>query len=197
MDGGWLVRLRWRRRGAWLWHTFVALTIVDAVIGHALPAAGGSASLVGAAIFALFANLVAVLLLSRPLAALIRRRRKDLPGIVAYDLGGRTGLVAVTVVFLGVGIAHHPSIDSQDHALQDAVARAEAYIGDRAPDEFVRDLNEMNSVVIQPGSVYRMCVPGRGDGRNYCVVVKRDLPFAQSVSFAGSESNAVFAQGVQ
>ncbi len=35
-----LVRLRWRRAGAWLWPSFIVLTLADAAIGHALPPAG-------------------------------------------------------------------------------------------------------------------------------------------------------------
>ena len=43
-----LVRLRWRRAGAWLWPSFVALTLADAVIGHDLPPAGSTESLIAA-----------------------------------------------------------------------------------------------------------------------------------------------------
>src|SRR5947209_3722677 len=47
MDAVWPRRLRWRRRGAWLWPAFVAATVVDAVIGHVLPAGGDAESLAG------------------------------------------------------------------------------------------------------------------------------------------------------
>jgi hypothetical protein len=195
MEGGWLVRLRWRRRGAWLWHAFVALTAVDALIGHSLPAAGDTASLAGATILALFVNLIAVVLLSRPLGALIRRTRKDLPGIVARDIGGRVALTAVAAVFLIAGIAHHPSIGQQQRVLEDAIVRAQSFIGDRAPGEFRRNVEHVSTVAIEPGRVYRMCVPSADGRRNYCVIVKTGLPFASSVSFGGYESNAVFAAG--
>jgi hypothetical protein len=88
MDGAWLHRMRWRRRGAWLWPMFVALTVADAVIGHLLPPAGDSQTLVGAGLLALVLNLIAVILLSRPFGGLLRRFRRDLPSIVARDYAG-------------------------------------------------------------------------------------------------------------
>ena len=42
-----------------------------------------------------------------------------------------------------------------------------------------------------------MCVPSQGDGQNYCVIVKESVPFPGGVSFAGYESNAVFAAGAE
>ena len=45
MDAAWLARMRWRRRGAWLWPTFAAALVADALIGHALPPAGESQTL--------------------------------------------------------------------------------------------------------------------------------------------------------
>jgi hypothetical protein len=52
-----------------------------------------------------------------------------------------------------------------------------------------------NTVTIDPGSIYRTCVPSIGSRRTYCVIVKTKLPFERSVTFAGYESNSVFAGG--
>ena len=54
MSGAWFARLRWRRRGAWLWPAFVALTIVDGLIAHLLPLTGDSQSFMGAVVIASF-----------------------------------------------------------------------------------------------------------------------------------------------
>ena len=43
--------------------------------------------------------------------------------------------------------------------MRDATARAQAWIGDRAPAEFRRNVEELDTYAIQPGSVYRTCVP--------------------------------------
>ena len=39
--------------------------------------------------------------------------------------------------------------------------------------------------MIQPGTIYRACVPNVGGTTSYCVIVNRSLPFAQSVTFSG------------
>ena len=56
--------------------------------------------------------------------------------------------------------------------MQDAIKRAQAYIGDRAPAEFRRNLAYVDTFAIQPGSIYRTCVPSDYRRRTYCVIVK-------------------------
>jgi hypothetical protein len=196
MEGGWLVRLRWRRRGAWLWPAFVGLTIVDAAVGHALPVSGDAESVAAAALVALLLNLLAVLFLSRPLGALLRRVRRDLPVVVARNYAGAWVVVAVSAALLAVGVVHRHSIVANENALRDAMARAEAWIGDRAPAQFRRNAALLNTYAIEPGSVYRTCVPSADGGRTYCVIVRTQLPFAQSVTPDGYEPNSVFAEGL-
>jgi hypothetical protein len=196
MDRGWLRRLRWRRRGAWLWPAFVAMTAVDGVLGHFRPAGGDTESLAAAALAGLFFNLLAVLLLSRPLGAVLRRFRGDLPPVVARNYAGTSVVMAVSASILAVGLIHHASVVANQQALRDAMARAEAWLGDRAPPEFRRNVRLMDTVAIQPGSIYRTCVPNQDGRRTYCVVVRTDLPFARSVRFGGYEPNTAFAQGV-
>jgi hypothetical protein len=196
MDDGWLVRLRWRRRGAWLWPAFAALTAVDAVVGNELPASGDSESLPAAAIAALVLNLLAVLLLSRPLGALLRRARKDLPSVVARNYAGTSVVAAVAASLLVVGLAHHNAIVANQHAMRDAIARAQAWIGDRAPATFRRNVELLNTFAIQPGSVYRSCVPSSDGRRTYCVIVNTQMPFPRGVRFDGYEPNAVFSHGL-
>ena len=36
----WPTRVRWRLRGAWMWPTFVALTLLDGLVLHLLPPVG-------------------------------------------------------------------------------------------------------------------------------------------------------------
>jgi hypothetical protein len=197
MDGASLHRLRWRLRGAWLWPAFVALTIADAVVGHMLPPAGDGQSLVSAALVALVLNLIAVILLSRPLGAVLRRARGDLPSIVARDYAGTTVVVVIALALLTAGLLHRSTLQAQRSTMYDAIKRAQAYIGDRAPAQFRRNLELVDTFVIQQGSIYRTCVPSDDRKRTYCVIVNDKLPFARSVSFGGYEPNEVMSAGTR
>ncbi len=195
MDAVWPRRLRWRRRGAWLWPAFVAATVVDAVIGHVLPASGDAESLVGAGVVALFLNLIAVILLSRPLGMALRRHRKDLPFIIARDYGGTAAVTVVTLAILAAGLINHASVMNDQSAMKDAIARAQAWIGARAPQEFRQDVAYVSTFAIQPGRIYRECVPGARTRRTYCVVVDESRPFPSGVRFGGYEPNSLFSLG--
>lgn len=190
-----LVRMRWRRAGAWLWPTFVALTLADALIGHQLPPAGVTESLAAAALLALVANLLAVLLLSRPLASILRRVRGDLPGVVARDYAGTWVVLAVTATVSAAGLLHRSAIQASERANNDAIARAQAWIGARAPDQFRHHLQFVSLFAIEPGTIYRACVPSADGSRSYCVVVDRSVPLDQSVKFSGYEPNSVMSAG--
>jgi hypothetical protein len=195
MDGASLARIRWRLRGAWLWPSFVMLTVLDAIIGHVLPPAGDGQGPVSAALVGLLLNLLGVILLRRPFGALVRRAHRDLPRVVAQDYGGTIVVLGVTAILLTAGLAHHARVTADGNARSDAITRAQAWIGAHAPAEFRRNVVRVSTYEIKPGSIYRECVPSADSGRTYCVVVNTQLPFASSVSFAGYESNAVFAQG--
>jgi len=196
MDRGWLHRLRWRLRGAWLWPVFVAAVAADAALGHFRPPTSDTESVAAAAIVGLALNLLAVLLLSRPLGALLRRMRRELPGVVARNYAGTWVVIAVTAGLLAAGLVHHGAVMADQAAMRDATVRAQAWIGDRAPPEFRINVRLSDTFAIQAGSIYRTCVPGRNDGRSYCVIVKTRLPLSRSVRFDGYEPNSVFAQGV-
>jgi hypothetical protein len=195
VEGAWLARLRWRRRGAWLVPAFAGATILDAVVGHLLPMSGETQTLLAALLAGWFLNLIAVVLLCLPLGAVYRRLRPDMPKVVARDYAGTTAVAAVAVTLAVLGLAHRPAILANDRAMRDAITRAQAWIGDRAPAEYRRNLAHVSTAVIEPGNIYRTCVASDRRPRTYCVVVKRHLPLAQSVSFDGYESNDVFSAG--
>lgn len=195
MDGAWLARLRWRWRGAWLWPSFALVTVLDGVIVHARPLAGDTQTVAGGIVAALVLNVIAVLLLSRPLAALIRRRRRDMPVGVARNYAGTLAVGLVLAGMAAIGVAHHATLVDQQRALRDAVVRAEAFIGDRAPPAFRPMAAHPDTYTIQAGKIYRTCVPDLTGTRTYCVIVTTDRPLTQSVVFAGYESNATFSSG--
>ena len=196
MEGAWLARVRWRWRGAWLWPTFAALTVADGVIGHELPPIGDTQTFVAAVLLGCALNLIGVILLRRPLGALLRRARGDLPRQVAGDYAGTGVVVMVSVVLLVWGLANRSSIIADRNALRDAAARAQAWIGGEAPAEFRRNVAQITTVTIEAGRVYRSCVASVNGRRTFCVIVRRNLPTASSVRFDGYEPNSAFSEGL-
>jgi hypothetical protein len=196
MEGAWFARVRWRRRGAWLWPTFAALTLVDGVIGHLLPPSGEKQTFVAAALLGCAFNLVGVIVLRWPVGSLIRRVRGDLPWEVAKDYAGTAVVTLVSLALVAWGLANRSSVIANRDALRDAVVRAQAWIGDRAPTEFRRDLALISTFTIEAGRVYRSCVPSTDGRRTFCVIVRPRLPTPSSVRFDGYEPNSVFAQGM-
>jgi hypothetical protein len=174
---------------------FVVLSLIDGLTGQALPVSGRQQSEAGGVLVGLALNLLAVVLLSRPLGAVLRRRRRDLPTEVARNYAGTLCLILITCGFVVAGLASRSDLRSDDVAFRDAFVRAEAYIGDRAPAQFRRNLAHADTFTIQTGSIYRTCVPNPAATRTYCVIVRRSLPFARSVVFDGYEPNSVFAAG--
>lgn len=197
MHSAWLTRMRWRRRGAWMWPSFVALTVVDAYVLHALPLEGDSEGLMPALLFAGFWNFLAVVVVAHPVGALVRRVRRDLPRFVARDYAGTWLLIAIAAALLGAGLANHSTVSGDGAAMRDAEARAIAWIGYRAPPVFRAGLRHASTFTIQAGSLYRTCVPSAHDRRTYCVIVNDRQPANRSVHFAGYEPNTAFAVGLE
>lgn len=196
MVAAWSRRLRWRRAGAWLWPVFILASVADAVIGALLPPSGESQALFAAGVLAMAANLIGIVAVSWPAAWVLRRFRPDLPTLVARDFTGVGVIAFITAVFLTLGLVHHDQVVSDRRAMNDAIVRAQAYIGDRAPAEFRRNLKWVSTFAIEPGSIYRACVPSPDGARTYCVVVDTTKPFASSVRFSGYESNQSLSTGV-
>jgi hypothetical protein len=195
MGEGWLRRMHWRRRGAWMWPAFVALSVADAAIGHALPPAGDGWNPVGAGIAMAAANLLGIVVLSAPARLALARLRPDLPRVVAKDYAGTGAMLAISLALLAAGLANRGEVARDRRAMADAIVRAQAYIGARAPDRFRRNVEHVDTFAIQPGRVYRTCVPSVAGRQDYCVVVRLWLPVGRSVSFDGYEPNSVLAQG--
>ena len=195
MEAAWLARARWRWRGAWLWPAFVVAAAADGALATQRPFIGDQQSFYGGLLTGLIVNLIAIVLLSRPVGMLVRRRRGDMPAAVARNTGGTIAVAGVFLLLLGIGLARHPGIVGRQHSLRDAVARAEAYIGDHAPREFRLNAYITNTYVIEAGVLYRTCVPGRSGSRYYCVIVRPRMPLAESVTPDGAEPNQTMSLG--
>jgi hypothetical protein len=192
MDLSWLVRARWRLRGAWMWPAFVVLAVVDGIVGHALPVAGRSESVLGGIVVALVLNLIGAAALARPVAMVMRRRRRDLPPDIARNYAGSACIALVTVAFVALGLLNHSSVVHAEATMREAAVRAAAYIGDHAPERFRVDASRVDTMAIQSGSLYRACVSDATGARDYCVVVDE---LKGSVVPDGSESNETLSRG--
>jgi hypothetical protein len=195
MDTAPLARIRWRLRGALLWPSFIVLTLIDAAILKALPLAGDSISLVGGWLLGVVISLLGIVLLTAPCGYVVRRLHPDMPKLVARDYAGAVITVLISLAFLAGGLAHRHVVTADRAALADATARAEAYIGARAPAKFQAQARFLDTYELQPPRLYRICATDADHTQDYCVMVDRYKPFGKSVRYAGSESNSLLSQG--
>lgn len=169
----WLARLRWRMRGAWLWPAFFGLTAVDgALIALLPPYEGTPRGAIGGVLLAGFANLAVVAVIG-PLAGLaLRRRRPDLPRVVANDYAGSVLLFVLTAGLLAAGLAHRPAEAAERGDEAAVVEAAERYVTTQAP-RWRPGLDRLDAVQLAP-EVYRACVPGADPRRSLCMIVDTD-----------------------
>jgi hypothetical protein len=151
-------RLRWRLRGAWQWPAFVVLTLVDAVLVARLPFQGEGTDAIGALLVAGLFNLLAVALLAPVFGMLLRRRRRDLPSIIARDYAGTALLVAVTCGLIAGGAIHRSEVVAEradQRAVFDAV---HDYVAHSEP-RFAGGLATISTRRLATDH-YRVCVQG-------------------------------------
>jgi hypothetical protein len=166
----WLTRMRWRLRGAWLWPAFVVLTLAEGVALQVLPVAGdGPGGVLPGVLLAGFANLIVVAAVTPLAGRRLRRRRPDLPRVIADNYAGTALLCAIAAGTLVLGFVHRPRVLAEQAdrgavagAVHDyVVAQAPAYRPGIASTEAVRLADEL----------YRACVPGPDPKRWLCLFV--------------------------
>jgi hypothetical protein len=185
-------RLRWRLRGALQWPLFMVLTVVDAVLLERLPVDGERGTgYVGGLLLAGFFNLAAVAVLAPLSGVLLRRRRRDLPKVVADDYAGTVLLLAVTAAILTGGLVHRPARLDAQRDLVAQQAAAQRFIAHRAPREFRRGAEATSSVKLQD-ELFRTCAPGPDPDRWFCVFVDTEGSPPGITVDDNRESNASF-----
>ena len=190
----WRSRLRWRLRGAMLWPAFALLTLADAFLLGRLPIAGdGGTAFIPALLLGFFFNLVAVTLHAPGAARLLRRRRGDLPRVVAVDRAGTALLVMVTLGLLAGGLAHRSSVQEARHDLLVQQLAAQRFIAREAPAEFRPGAAATTSIKLEE-DLFRTCAPGDDDRHWFCVLVRTDASPPGVRVDDSRESNEVFAR---
>lgn len=175
----WPARLRWRLRGALQWPLFAALTVADAVLLGVLPIAGTGTPFVQGLLLAMFFNLVAVAALGRTVAGRLRRRRPDMPKVVAEDRAGAGLLCLVTVALVAGGIVHAPGAGDARSALRAQQEAVQAYVLAHGEPAHRAHLAAMDTQQ-HADDFFRTCVPGdpARDVAPLCLLVdtSRDPP---------------------
>jgi hypothetical protein len=173
MERVWVSRLRWRLRGAPQWPLFGVMLVVDAVLLHELPIAGEGSDWFLSFLESAFFNIILVAVVAPLGGRLLRRRRPDLPAIVASDYAGAVALVALAVGLAALGVGHHSQVAAQRAAFVEGLARVRSYVTHNAPAEYRRRVAE--TTALRFGSdLYRACVPGDDPKRWLCLFVFTD-----------------------
>ena len=165
-----LHRLRWRLRGAWLWPTFVVATLLEMCLLHWLPVQGESTGWVAGLLVAGAVNLIGVALVGVIGGILLRRRRPDLPKVVADNYAGMLALGLVAAGFVVAGILHRPSITQRSEAFAKQSLAVRRWVA-RHGDAFVRAHVARADSVLVDENLYRTCVPTPDPKRWLCLIV--------------------------
>ncbi len=166
---GW-TRWRWRARGALTWPLFAVCLVADIVVLHLLPIDGDSTSLADAFVVAGFLNLVVVAVLGPLAGAVLRRRRPDLPRVVARDYAGAALLVGMAALLLVLGLCNRPAVQDAARSFRAQEQAARLYVVGQATPEYVRNIDRADTVQLDP-HVYRTCVPGADPQRALCLFI--------------------------
>ncbi len=150
---------------------FLAATIGDGLLLHQLPVWGDATRTVPATLFSGFVNLLVAAIAAPAVGGLLRRRRRpDLPRLVASNYAGTALIGLVTALLFLAGVLHHPAVAAQERALRTQAAAARNYLLTAAPPRLHARLGGADVLKLTDG-LYRTCVPDRRR-RAFCVLVR-------------------------
>jgi len=165
-----LKRLRWRLRGAWLWPSFVLATVLEMCLLHWLPVQGDATGWVAALLVAGCLNLMAVVVVGGLGAIVLRRRRPDLPKVVADDYAGRVALAVVAGALLIAGVVNRSAIQQRQEAFSEQSLAVRTWVAVHG-DAFARASIDRADSILLDEDLYRTCVPEPDPKRSLCLVV--------------------------
>jgi hypothetical protein len=182
-------------RGATLWPAFAVAVVADGVLLNQLPIAGDDGpDLFPAVILAGFANLIVVAVVA-PLAGWwLRSRRPGTPRVVAADQAGTALLALVTLIVLGLGLAHRPAVRAAHDDLTVQATWARRFVLDHAPREYAANVGRLDTVK-QGANLYRTCVDGSEPRKAFCVFVRTDASPPTVTRDPDQRPNAVVERG--
>ena len=174
VESVWWPRLRWRMRGAWQWPAFGLFTLLDAVLLTQLPFYGddGPGALFGGILVAGFANLLVVAVVGPLIGLRVRRRRPDLPKLIAADYASTAVLALICLAFAVAGLVHRPAVAAERADVAAVAATTHDYVVGEAPD-YRGGLASIDAMRVEE-DLYRSCVPGPDPQRWLCLFVTTD-----------------------
>jgi hypothetical protein len=169
----WTKRLRWRMRGAWQWPAFGVLTVLDALLLTQLPFyEEGPGTFVGGVLVATFFNLLAVAVVGPLLGLRLRRRRPDLPRVIAADYASTAVLLVICAGLLAGGLLHRPALAAERADVAAVASSTHDYVV-RHASQYRDGLAAMDAMRVEE-DLYRSCVPGADPRRWLCLFVSTD-----------------------
>jgi len=151
----------------------MALTLVDAVLLVLLPPYDGAPEhLFPGVVLAGSVNLLALVLLAPPLGRALRRRRPDLPRMVASNYAGAALVAALTAGLVAGGLAHRSAAHAEVGREQAVAAAVHAYVIEQAPQH--RDSLGAIDIIRIDRDYYRACIPGDDARHWFCLFVTTD-----------------------
>jgi hypothetical protein len=170
--------MRWRLRGAWMWPTFVAITLLDGLILHLLPPIGTGVDPIPAVLVATFGNLILIGAVAPWLARRTWRRAPgpgSAPGAeappdaapvappraqleVLTDRIG-TGLLLATVVgVVAAGLAAKPLVVVETEARERAAKQLFRHVTAHGTPQLRRNVDASDTRRLADG-YFRTCIP--------------------------------------
>jgi hypothetical protein len=174
----WPNRMRWRLRGAWMWPSFVAITLLDALLLHHLSPVREGIDLIPAILIATFGNLVLIGAVGPWLARRIWKRRPAADDgapakaqlEVLVDRVGTGLLVASVFGILAAGLANRPTIVVETDQRERAAKLLEDYVEAHGDAELRRNLEASDTRRYADG-YYRSCIPHDDRHRSTCFFI--------------------------
>ncbi|HYP48182.1 MAG TPA: hypothetical protein VEQ61_06050 [Thermoleophilaceae bacterium] len=186
-------------RGAWMWPSFIALTLLDGLLLHELPPVRTGVDLIPGILLATFANLILIGAVAPWLARRIwKRRREATPGAppraqleVLADRMGTGLLVASVFGVLAAGLAARPNVVSETAATEENARAVRDYVLHSGNAELTRNLETANTVRLADG-YFRTCVARDDRRRHFCLFVNTDRTPTEVVKDRSEEPNSAY-----
>jgi hypothetical protein len=140
------------------------------VLLHWLPLAGDGTDWIAALLLAGSLNLIAVALLGGLGGIALRRRRPDLPKVVADDYAGTVALALVAVTFVAVGLVHRPEVADRRAALREQSRAVRTWVLAHGDAVARAHVNQADWLRVDT-DLFRTCVPGIDPRRWLCLIV--------------------------